>query len=177
VLFAIELKSRTVHVLGVTEHPDGPWVAQVARNLLSGLEDKGRSLKFLVRDRDAKFTATFDAVFTSAGARVLERPVRSPRANAFAERWVGTVRRECTDHMLIFGRRHLEVVLRRYVAHYNTERPHRGLGLAPPSPEPAAAVEGPTVARRDDVLGGLVRVPPGRRLTDRARGLFVASPP
>ena len=112
--------------------------------------------RFLVRDRDAKFTAAFDAVFASEGARVLECPVRSPRANASAERWVGTVRRECTDHMLIFGRRHLEAVLRRYVAHYNTERPHRSLGFAPPCPKGAAAVEGPTVVRRNDVLGGLV---------------------
>jgi transposase InsO family protein len=156
VLFAIELKSRTVHVLGVTEHPDGPWATQVARNLVSDLEDKGRSLEFLVRDRDAKFTAAFDAVFASGGTRVIKCPVRSPRANAFAERWVGTVRRECTDHMLIFGRRHLEAVLRRYVAHYNTERPHRGLGLSPPCPKVPVAVEGPTVVRRDDVLGGLV---------------------
>jgi transposase InsO family protein len=121
---------------------------------VSGFEEAGRSLEFLVRDRDARFTAAFGAVFASEGTRVLACPVRSPRA--FAERWVGTVRRECTDHMLIFGRRHLEVVLRRYVARYNTERPNRGLGLAPPSPEPAAAVEGPTVVRRNDVLGGLV---------------------
>jgi transposase InsO family protein len=83
-------------------------------------------------------------------------PSAALKANAFAERWVGTARRECTDHMLIFGRRHLKAVLRRYVAHYNTERPHRGLGLSPPCPKPAAAVEGRTVVRRDDVLGGLV---------------------
>ena len=100
--------------------------------------------------------ATFDAVFASAGAGVIKCPVRAPRANAFAERWVGTVRRECTDHLLVLGRRHLEVVLRRYVGHYNTERPHRGLQLCLPVPNAAAAVDGPSVVRRNDVLGGLL---------------------
>ena len=105
VLFAIELKSRVVHVLGVTRHPDGAWATQVARNFVADLEDKGRSFGFLVRDRDSKFTATFDAVFASADARVIKCPVRAPRANAFAERWVGTVRRECTDYLLVLRRR------------------------------------------------------------------------
>jgi transposase InsO family protein len=156
VLFAIELKSRAVHVLGVTRHPDGPWAAQVARNLVADLEDKGRSFKFLVRDRDSKFTPTFDAVFTSGGVRVIKCPVRAPRANAFAERWVGTARRECTDHLLIFGRRHLAAVLRSYVAHYNTGRPHRGLALCTPNPGPMVTVDGPSAVRRVDVLGGLL---------------------
>ena len=132
VLFAIELKNRAVHVLGVTKHPDGPWATQVARNLVSDLEDMGRSFQFLVRDRDSKFTASFDAVFASATARVIKCPVKAPRANAFAERWVGTARRACTDHLLILSRRHLQVVLLHYVAHYNTERPHRGLQLRLP---------------------------------------------
>jgi hypothetical protein len=161
VLFAIELKSRTVHILGVADHPDGAWATEVARNLVSGLEDKGRSLEFLVRDRDAKFTTAFDTVFTSEGGRVLECTVRSPRANAFAERWVGTVRRECTDHMLIFGRRHLEAVLRRYVAHY------------PPGPRALTALSqgagsGRRVHRRPPRRRpgrAGPRVPPGRHLT------------
>ena len=156
VLFAIEVKSRAVHVLGVTKHPDGPWATQVARNFVAELEDKGRSFKFLVRDRDSKFTVAFDAVFTSAGTRVIKCPVRTPSANAFAERWVGTVRRECTDHLLVLGRRHLEVVLHHYVAHYNTERPHRGLGLWVPAPKPVPTVDGPSAVRRHDVLGGLL---------------------
>jgi len=156
VLFAIQVRTRAVHVLGVTKHPSGPWAAQVARNLVADLEDEGRLFRFLVRDRDSKFTASFDAVFASVGARVIKCPVRAPRANAFAERWVGTARRECTDHLLIFGRRHLEVVLRHYVAYYNTERPHRGLRLCVPEPKPAVTFEGPTVVRRDDVLGGLL---------------------
>ena len=145
-----------MHVLGVTKHPDGPWATQLARNFVADLEDEERSFKFLLRDRDSKFTAAFDAVFTSAGTRVIKCPVRAPRANAFAERWVGTVRRECIDHLLILGRRHLEVVLHQYVAHYNTERPHRGLGLCAPNPKPAVTVDGPTVVRRNSVLGGLL---------------------
>ena len=156
VLFAIELKSRAVHVLGVTRHPDGPWATQVARNLVGDLEDKGLSLRFLVRDRDSKFTPSFDAVFASVGARVIKCPVKAPRANAFAERWVGTVRRECTDHLLIFGRRHLQLVLSQYVAHYNTERPHRGLQLRLPAPRPVPVVDGPSLVRCKDVLGGLL---------------------
>ena len=156
VLWAIQVKSRAVQVLGVTKHPDGAWATQVARNLVADLEDKGRSFGFLVRDRDSKFTAAFDAVLASAGTRVIKCPVRAPRANAFAERWVGTARRECTDHLLIFGRRHLEAVLRSYVAHYNTARPHRGLKLCVPVPKAAPTVDGPSVVRRNDVLGGLV---------------------
>ena len=155
-LFAIEVKSRFVHVLGVTRHPDGPWATQAARNLVGDLEDNGLFLKFLVRDRDSKFTASFDAVFASVGARVIKCPVKAPRANAFAERRVGTVRRECTDHLLVFGRRQLEVVLHRYVAHYNTERPHRGLQLRLPAPKPVRVLDGPSVVRRKDVLGGLL---------------------
>ena len=155
VLFAIEVKSRAVHVLGVTKYPDGPWATQVARNLVSDLEDKGRSFKFLVRDRDSKYTAAFDAVFASGGTRVIKCPVKAPRANAFAGRWVGTARRECTDHLLVLGRRHLKVLLRRYVAHYNTERPHRGLKLSPPASKAAPAVDGRSVVCRNDVLRGL----------------------
>jgi hypothetical protein len=155
VLFAIEVKNRAVHALGVAEHPGAAWVAQVACNFASDLEDKRRSFQFLVRDRDSKFTASFDAVLASAGARVIKCPVRAPRSNAFAEGWVGTARQECTDHLLILGRRHLGVVLRSYVAHYNTERPHRGLGLCTPNPKPVTPADGPSVARRTDVLGGL----------------------
>jgi putative transposase len=156
VLFAIEVNSRVVHLLGVTKHPEGAWATQVARNLVSDFEENGRSFKFLIRDRDSKFTASFDAVVTSVGTRVIKCPVRAPRANAFAERWVGTARRECTDHLLILSRRHLELVLRRYVAHYNRERPHRGLKLCTPDPKPRATPQGPTAVRRVDILGGLV---------------------
>jgi putative transposase len=157
VLFVIELATRRVHVLGVTASPTGTWVAQQARNLLMDLEDRIGQFKFLVRDRDAKFTDSFDGIFASEGIQTLRTPVRAPRANAVAERWVGTVRRELLDRMLILGRRHLETVWADYVVHYNEHRPHRSLGQAPPlgavpEPVPAASVR----VVRLDRLGGLV---------------------
>jgi putative transposase len=156
VLFVIELSSREVHILGVTEHPISAWVTQVARNLASDLADRGRSIKFLIRDRDTKFTASFDEVFRSEGIQVIKTPVRSPRANAYAERWVRTVRSECLDWMLILGHRHLERVLREYVNHYNRQRPHRGIGLAVPTGSVTPTPPVLSRIRRQDVLGGLI---------------------
>ncbi|HEU5217168.1 MAG TPA: integrase core domain-containing protein, partial [Gemmatimonadales bacterium] len=157
VLFAIEVATRRVHLLAVTPHPVGQWVAQQARNLLIELGERVGRYRFLIRDRDAKFTATFDAVFGAEGIRVLRTPVRAPRANASAERWVGTVRREVLDRMLIVGRRHLVSVVGEYADHYNTHRPHRALGQAPPlvPGELAVLVPGGGVVRRDR-LGGLI---------------------
>jgi putative transposase len=133
VLFVLEVSTRRVHILGVTANPTGEWVAQQARNLLMDLADRIEQFTFLLRDRDAKFTDTFDAIFASEGIRILRTPMRAPRANAFAERWIGTVRRELLDRMLLLGRRHLEIALLGYVAHYNQHRPHRALGQAPPA--------------------------------------------
>src|SRR6266542_1473241 len=157
VLFVLELATRRVHILGVTANPTGAWVAQQARNLLMDLADRTERFKFLIRDRDAKFAATFDAIFTSEGIRIVRTPVGAPRANAFAERWVGTVRRELLVRMLILGPRHLQMALEIYVAHYNEHRPHRSLGQAAPLgavPLPAAAASVRVVRR--DRLSGLI---------------------
>jgi len=157
VLFVIEVASRQVQVLGVTPHPMGQWVTQQARNLLMTLDDRAGRFRFLVRDRDTKFTAAFDAVFAAEAIQVLMTPVRAPRANAYAERWVGTVRREVLDRMLILGCRQLRSVLADYVDHYNGHRPHRALGQAPPlgSGEAVVLVPAGRVVRRDR-LGGVI---------------------
>jgi transposase InsO family protein len=157
VLFVIELSTRQVHILGVTDHPTGAFVTQVARNFVGDLADRTRSIKFLIRDRDTKFTASFDEVFRTEGIRVIKTPVRSPRANAYAERWVRTVRTECLDKILILGRGHLERVLREYAGHYNEQRPHRGITLGVPAPASTIKIPPPSVnVIRHDVLGGLI---------------------
>jgi putative transposase len=157
VLFVIEVATRRVHVLAVTPHPVGEWVVQQARNLLMQLGDDLGRFRFLIRDRDTKFTAAFDAVFAAEAIQVLRTPVGAPRANAYAERWVGTVRREVLDRMLIVGCRQLQTVLAEYADHYNVRRPHRALGQTPPlgSVESAVAVPAGRVVRRDR-LGGLI---------------------
>ena len=157
VLFVIEIATRRVHVLGVTPHPAGEWVTQQARNLVMNLEEGIGRFRFVVRDRDAKFTAAFDAVFAAEGIRVLRTPVRAPRVNAYAERWVGTVRRELLDRMLIFGCLQLQAVLTEYADHYNGHRPHRALRQVPPLGlgESAVVVPAGRVVRRDR-LGGLI---------------------
>ena len=156
VLFVIEIGTRRVHLLGVTAHPTGAWVTQAARNLAIDLDDRAASFTFLLRDRDTKFVAGFDEIFTSLGMRILRSPPRAPRANSLAERWVGSARRECTDRLLIYNQRHLTHVLTEYVRHYNTHRPHRSLDQRPPPPDPAAAPTGPRVLHRKRVLGGLL---------------------
>ena len=131
-LFVIEVGSRYVHILGVTAHPDGPWTSQQIRNLLMDLGDHAEDFRFLVRDRAGQFIASFDAILASAGITAVKIPPRSPRANAYAERFVLTARTEVTDRMLILGERHLRTVLAEYVRHYNGRRPHRGRQLRPP---------------------------------------------
>jgi transposase InsO family protein len=155
VLFVIEIDRRRVHLLGVTANPDGPWVTQVARNFVWDLEEVGRRFRFLMRDRNTKFTASFDAVLASVGIEAIRTPVASPQANAFAERFVRTVRQDCLDHLLVVSRRHLESVLGEYLRHYNEARPHRGLQLTTPLPRPVPLTTGDKIIRRD-VLGGVV---------------------
>jgi putative transposase len=157
VLFFIEIERRKVFLAGVTAHPVGPWVTQQARNLVANLEDQGRDVSFLVRDRDTKFVGPFDEVMRSVGARVIKTPVRAPRANSFAERFVRTARAECLDWFLIRGERHADRVLREFVQHYNCERPHRGIDLEVPVPHPTMArLETADAVERVDRLGGLV---------------------
>jgi putative transposase len=154
VLFFIELGSRRVYLAGCTTNPTGAWVAQQARNLsFTGLFER---MRLLIHDRDSKFSAAFDEIFRSEGIKVIKAPIRAPQANAYAERFVRTVRAECLDWLLIVGRRHLEHVLHSYTAHYNRERPHRGLALL--TPEPSDAIDPPSVEtiERRDRLGGLI---------------------
>ena len=157
VLFVVEHATRRVHLLGVTANPSGAWVVQQARNFLMDLGDLATQFRFLVRDRDSKFTSVFDAVFVSEGIGILRTPVRAPRANAIAERWVGTVRRELLDRIMIINRRHLTAVLAEYVAHFNHHRPHRALHQAAPLRSlPAPASPSQLHLRRRDLLDGLI---------------------
>ncbi len=158
VLFFIELHSRRVHVAGVTAHPESAWVTQQARNLMYSFDGRPAPVRFLIRDRDAKFSGPFDEVFKTESVTMIRTPIRSPRANAFAERWVRTVRTECLDWTLVHGQRHLELVLRIFAQHYNTARPHRGLELATPDVSTPELNQRPASLqlRRRDLLGGLI---------------------
>ena len=154
VLFFIELGSRRVHLAGCTTNPTGAWVTQQARNLsFTGLFERTR---FLIHDRDTKFSGSFDEVFRSEGIKTIHTPIRAPQANAYAERFVRTVRAECLDWLLILGRRHLEHVLRTYTAHYNAERPHRALALVPPEAGDTTVRPANAKVERHDLLGGLI---------------------
>jgi transposase InsO family protein len=155
-LFVMEVGSRYVHILGITANPDGPWTTQQIRNLLMDLGDRAAGFRFLVRDRAGQFTSAFDAVLAGAGIEVVKIPPRSPKANAYAERFVLTARKEVTDRMLIFGERHLRTILAQYEAHYNGRRPHRSRQLCPPRPDrPVADLSRKRIQRRP-VLGGLI---------------------
>jgi transposase InsO family protein len=159
VLFVIELDHRRVHLAGITAQPTGAWVTQAARNLLMDLDQRANRFRFLIRDRDSKFTAAFDAAFAAASIETVQTPPRAPKANAYTERWVRTVRTECLDWVLVWNRHHLELVLARYVAHYNTARPHRGIDLDVPIPPTQPTPAGTANVRRIervDVLGGLI---------------------
>jgi len=156
VLFVIEIGTRRVHILGATAHPTGDWVTQQARNLLTDLEDRAVKPTFLIRDRDTKFTTEFDTVFTAIGIRIIKTPIQAPQANAYAERFVGTVRRECLDHLLIAGDRHLRAVLAEFQTHYNEHRPHQGRRQLPPNHRADQIIDPVARIRRKQVLAGLI---------------------
>jgi putative transposase len=154
VFFFIAHASRHVRLAGCTANPTGEWVTQQARNL--GLDLGEAGMRFLIRDRDSKYSGPFDEVFRSEGIRIVKTPVRAPQANALAERFVRTMRAECLDWLLILNRRHLERVLRVFVDHYNRQRPHRALDLHPPDGEIERAQSESGEIHRHDRLGGLI---------------------
>jgi transposase InsO family protein len=160
VAFVIEHRTRRVHLLGVTPHPDGAWLTQLARDLTANLAETGHRFTRLIRDRDGKFTGAFDAVFTAVSTEVLLAAPQTPRMNAYAERFVRTARAECTDRMLIIGERHLHAALDEYVEHYNTGRSHQGhdMSLRAPEDNPDFIPFPPSGdrIRRKRVLGGLI---------------------
>jgi putative transposase len=157
VLFAIELSSRRVHIAGCTARPNDAWVTQQARNLSMAPADAGNDFRFLIHDRDTKFTVAFDEVFRTDGIEIIKTPIRAPRANAIAERWIKSARSELLDWVLILGERHLRAALIEYVDHYNRSRPHRSLDLT--APEPSARDSGSVSdfrVHRRVRLGGLI---------------------
>ncbi|MGW5694359.1 integrase core domain-containing protein [Streptomyces asiaticus] len=156
VFFVMEITTRRVHILGVSARPTGAWVTQLARNLLMDLADGAGRFRFLIRDRDSKFTAAFDAIFAGNGTAVIPAPPQSPRSDAFAERWIRTARTECTDRLLITGERHLRTVLTTYAEHYNAGRTHRSLDLGAPDDDPNIIPLFAGTIRRRQVLGGLL---------------------
>jgi putative transposase len=156
VLAVIEHASRRIRILGVTAHPDNAWVTQMGRNLMMDLDGHLHAVKFLLRDRDTKFTAAWDAVFADSDIRILRSPIRAPRATAIMKRWIGSCRRELLDQTLIWNQRHLLTVLREYEAHHNAHRPHRSLGQAAPLkplPAPVTDLDSLRLRRQNNVSG------------------------
>ena len=153
ILFVMEVKTRHVHILGVTAHPSGQWVTQCARELMAALDARAADFRFLIRDRGANFVDSFDAVFASEGIKVVRTPPRQPRSNCFAERWIRSARYDCTDNVLLFGEAHARKVLAAYESHFNRHRPHQGRDQAPPDADPAEIIPIEGRIRRRRVSG------------------------
>jgi hypothetical protein len=155
-LFVMEVRTRRVHILGVTAHPTATWVTQQARQLLWQIGDRASRFRFLIRDRDIKFTAAFDAVFASEDITVAKIPPRSPHCNPHAERFIRSVREECTDRILLLDRGHTEKILHDYARHFNNHRPHQGRHQLAPNDDPTVIPLPPTRIERHHAVAGLI---------------------
>jgi putative transposase len=152
----MEMATRHVHILGVTAHPDAAWTAQQARNLVMDLGERTGAFRFLIRDRDAKFTTAFAEIFSSKGLTIKMTPPQTPRANCYAQRWIRTARAECTDRMLIYDERQLRSVLDEYAAHYNRHRPHQSRQQLPPDQESQTTAPLNLPVQQRKVPGGVI---------------------